>query len=55
MNDLEPLIKSDTDGLYYRSSDLEWIVEPSDTDPGILTPRIGAKGFETKQGEQCTQ
>ena len=36
------IVKTDTDGMYYRNEDTEWLVQPTDDDPGILAPKAGA-------------
>lgn len=35
--------RADTDGLYYLTSDLDWLVSPTDEDSGVLGPAVGAK------------
>ncbi len=39
---MSKVVKSDTDGFYYLQEDVQWAVEPSSADPGIIEPKPGA-------------
>jgi hypothetical protein len=34
--------RADTDGVYYRNQDLQWVCEPTFDDPGVTEPKPGA-------------
>jgi len=36
------VVKSDTDGFYYLREDVQWVVEPTSADPGVIEPKPGA-------------
>lgn len=39
----KPLSQADTDQLTYHSEELEWVNEPTQEDPGILSPKAYAR------------
>jgi hypothetical protein len=40
------VVKTDTDGLYYRREDTRWLCEPTDEDPGVLGAVEGAESID---------
>lgn len=43
--------RTDTDGLYYLSEDLEWVFPPSEDDPGVTGPKSGAIPVDIPENE----